>query len=420
MEAGPTELVTRLVYQLAIILFAAKLGGEIFERILKQPPVLGELLAGVAIGPFALGGLDLGGLGPLFLHAGSAGGGFSIPVSPELWAFAQVAAIVLLFSAGLETDLVQFLRYAGPAALVALGGVVVPFALGVAATVAFGISGGFLSPEALFMGAIMAPTSVGITARVLADIKRLDAPEGVTILAAGVLDDVLAILALTFVAGISAAGSISVTHLLAVGGKALGFWVALMVLGILLSRYISRFLMSFRVSGARVSLALALAFLFSGLAESFGLAMIIGAYTIGLALSHTELARSLARPVAAVYHFMVPIFFVVMGMLVDIPAIGGVLVFGIVFSVLAILGKVLGSGLPALGVGFNRTGAGRIGIGMLPRGEVALIIAGAGLARGIIGVDLFGVSIMMTFVTTLLAPMIMVPLFRNRASGRRA
>ena len=168
-----------------------------------------------------------------------------------------------------------------------------------------------------------------------------------------------------------------------------------------------------------MSLAMALAFHFSGLAESFGLAMIIGAYTIGLALSHTELARSLARPVAAVYQVMVPIFFVVMGMLVDIPAIGGVLVFGIVFSVLGILGKVLGSGLPALGVGFNRTGAGRIGIGMLPRGEVALIIAGAGLARGIIGVDLFGVSIMMTLVTTLMAPIILVPLFRHGESGSR-
>jgi Kef-type K+ transport system membrane component KefB len=420
MEAGSAELVTRLIFQLAIILFVAKLGGELFERYLKQPAVLGELMAGMAIGPYALGGLALGGLGPFFPHPGlSAGGGFLIPVSVELWAIAQIAAVVLLFSAGLQTDLVQFLRFAGPAALVAVGGVVLPFILGVGATVFFGLTRGFLSPEALFMGAIMTATSVGITARVLADIRRLDTPEGVTILAAAVLDDVLGILALTLVAGIAVSGSVSLAQVMVVGAKALGFWLALMAFGILLSRQISRALFAFRVSGARVALALALAFLFSGLAENFGLAMIIGAYTIGLSLSHTELARSLDRPMAAVYNALVPIFFVVMGMLVNISALGGVLLFGAVLSVLAILGKVLGSGLPALGVGFNRWGAGRIGIGMLPRGEVALIIAGVGLARGIIGSDLFGVSIMMTFVTTLLSPIILVPLFRRGGSGRR-
>ena len=119
------------------------------------------------------------------------------------------------------------------------------------------------------------------------------------------------------------------------------------------------------------------------------------------------------------YHGLVPIFFVVMGMMVDLSAMSGVVVFGTVVSVLAILSKVLGCGLPAMLVGFNKVGAWRIGIGMLPRGEVALIIAGVGLSRGIIGPDIFGVAIMMTVITTLMAPIVLVPAFSKGGSGRR-
>ena len=121
----------------------------------------------------------------------------------------------------------------------------------------------------------------------------------------------------------------------------------------------------------------------------------------------------------SVYHVFVPIFFVVMGMMVDITAMKSVITFGIVLSILAIISKVAGSGLPALAVGFNRRGAWRIGIGMLPRGEVALIISGIGLSRGIIGSDIFGVAIMMTVITTLLAPIILVPAFKNGGQGTR-
>ena len=164
---------------------------------------------------------------------------------------------------------------------------------------------------------------------------------------------------------------------------------------------------------------MALAFVAAGLAESFGLAMIIGAYTIGLAISGTNLARNIEESVMSVYHVFVPIFFVVMGMMVDVTAMKSVITFGIVLSILAIISKVAGSGIPALAVGFNRRGAWRIGIGMLPRGEVALIISGIGLSRGIIGSDIFGVAIMMTVITTLLAPIILVPAFKNGGQGTR-
>ena len=420
MEHDVIEKVTHLVFQLAIILAAAKVGGEICQRYLKTPPVLGELVVGIIIGPFALGQIDIPGFGPLF-EAPHNGG--AIPVSLELYSVSQIAAVVLLFTAGLETDLKQFLRYAGPATAVAIGGVVFPFLFGVGATYLFkpgGLEGDPLLYSALFVGAVMTATSVGITARVLNDINRLDSPEGVTILAAAVVDDVLGILVLTVILGLAEPDqSASIGGVALVGVKAIGFWLALLVGGILCAKYISAVLGSFRGAGSAIALALALAFLAAGLAESFGLAMIIGAYTIGLALSGTQLARQLEEPIMAVYHGLVPIFFVVMGMLVDVTVMGGVVLFGAVITFLAILSKVVGSGLPALFAGFSKAGSWRIGIGMLPRGEVALIIAGIGLSRGLIGQDVFGVAILMTVVTTLMAPPILVPSFARGGLGKR-
>ncbi len=417
--ANVTQLVAHLVLQLAVILFAAKLGGEVFERWLKQPGVLGELLAGVAIGPFALGGMNLPLIGTLFGHAVQAGEVAVIPVSTELWAVAQIGAVILLFFAGLETDFNLFFRYSGPAFATAMGGVILPFLFGDFGTVAFGLAKGPFDPVALFMGAIMTATSVGITARVLGDIRKLDTPEGVTILAGAVIDDVLGIIVLAIVISLGASGDVSLANLAVVGGKAMGFWLGLMAVGILLSGWISRFLSSFRSPGAAVALSLAIAFFAAALAEGFGLAMIIGAYSIGLALSNTEIAETVREPMESLYHTLVPIFFVVMGMLVDFQAMAAVLVFGLVISLLAIVGKIVGCGIPALGVGFNRWGAGRIGIGMMPRGEVALIVAGVGLSRGIIQADVFGVSIMMTFVTTVLAPIALVPIFQKGGPGTR-
>ena len=416
------EEVTRLVFQLAVILTAAKLGGEVSERFLKMPAVLGELAAGIIIGPFALGGLDIPLVGALFEKVAEAAHGeegFVIPVSEALWAISQVGSIVLLFVAGLETDLKQFLRYARPASVVALGGVVLPFAFGVMLTVAFGFADGPGDVRALFVGAVLTATSVGITVRVLGDLRRLGSPEGVTILGAAVLDDVLGILVLTLVVGLDRTEEFNATSIGLVALKTVGFWIGLTVAGILLSRHISRLFQGFRVSGSALALTLALAFLAAGLAESFGLAMIIGAFSIGLALSGTELAHRLDEPLRAVYSALVPIFFVVMGMLVDLTAFGGILGFGLVVTAFAVVGKVGGAGLPSLLVGFNRRGAWRIGIGMLPRGEVALIMAGIGISKGIIGPDLYGVAILMTVVTTALAPPILAASFRSEAPGVR-
>ena len=421
MHDSPLAVVAELILLLAVILVAAKVGGEVSERYLKIPPVLGELGAGILISPFLLGGIHWFGGGAIFEVAHDGSG---LPVEPQLFFVAQMAAIVLLFEAGLETNRDQFMKYVRPATAVAAGGVILPFFMGFAATVLLGFADmdsieGMI--PALFVGAIMTATSVGITARVLADIRRLDSPEGVTILAGAVVDDVLGIIILAIVVGIAEEGTVTAGSIGVIFLKAVGFWLGLMIIGSIVSKYISNFVLWFKSAGAALVLALALAFIASAVAEIyFGLAMIIGAYTMGLALSSTELKHQVEDSMRSVNNFLVPIFFVVIGMQVDFTAfgagetsLGSALLFAFVLTVFAVISKVVGAGLPALFVGFNRIGATRVALGMLPRGEVALIVAGIGLTSGVIGQDVFGVAIVMTVVTTVLAPVFLIPAFKG-------
>ena len=420
MHDSPLHVVAELILLLSIILIAAKIGGEVSERYLKIPPVLGELGAGILISPFLLGGIHWFGGSPIFElpHDGN------LPVEPQLFFIAQVAAVVLLFEAGLETDRPQFIKYIRPATAVAVGGVFLPFGMGFAATVMLGFASMDSIQDmipAMFVGAIMTATSVGITARVLADIRRLDSPEGVTVLAGAVVDDVLGIIILAIVVGIAEEGTVTASSIGVIFLKAVGFWLGLMIVGSIVARYISQLVLWFKSAGGAVALALALAFVASAVAEIyFGLAMIIGAYTMGLALSSTELKHQIEQPMRQINNFLVPIFFVVIGMQVDFTAFGAgdtslasAVVFAVVLTVFAVISKIVGSGVPALFVGFNRIGAWRVALGMLPRGEVALIVAGIGLTSGVIGQDIFGVAIVMTVVTTVLAPVFLIPAFRG-------
>lgn len=400
--------------QVGVVLLAAKLGAEIFERWLKQPAVLGELVAGVAIGPFALGSLDWPGVGRLF---GQATAGGEIPIPVPLWVFAELAAVVLLFVVGLETDFASFVRFGPSAVVVAIGGVILPFVLGDVAVVTVGLAPSYVSPVALFVGAALTATSVGVTARVLADVGRLDTPEGTTILGAAVFDDVIGILVLAVVVAISLGGGVSALDAGLIGAKALGAWILLTAVLLLAAQRLARFFAAFRSGGAALGLAMALALLAAFVAQSTGLAMIVGAFSAGIALSRTSLRESLRRDAQGVYHVLVPAFFVVIGMLVNLPALVSVLGFGTVLSVLAIVGKVIGCGLPALLLGFKPIGALRVGIGMIPRGEVALIIAGIGLATGVVDEGVFSVVVFMTFATTLVAPPLLLPAFRRGGHG---
>ena len=422
MHDSPLAVVAELLLLLSIILVAAKIGGEVSERFLKIPPVLGELGAGILISPFLLGGIHWFGGGAIFEIPHDAAAG--LPVEPQLFFVAQLAAVVLLFEAGLETDREQFMKYVKPATAVAAGGVILPFVMGFAATVLLGFASMDSILEmvpALFVGAIMTATSVGITARVLADIRKLDSPEGVTVLAGAVVDDVLGIIILAIVVGIAEEGTVTAGSIGVIFLKAVGFWLGLMIIGSLVSNYLSKVVLWFKSAGASLVLALSLAFIASAVAEIyFGLAMIIGAYTMGLALSSTELKHQVEGSMRSVNNFLVPIFFVVIGMQVDFTAFGAgdtsltaAIIFAVVLTVFAVISKLFGAGIPALFVGFNRIGATRIALGMLPRGEVALIIAGIGLTSGVIGQDIFGVAIVMTVVTTVVAPVFLIPAFKG-------
>ncbi len=415
------HLMTRLVLQLAIIMIAARLGGIVVQRWLRGPKVLGELVAGMIIGPYALGAASLPGWGPLFPLSGGA-----LPVSPELYGIATIASITLLFLSGLETDLTTLLHYSIAAIVIGLGGLVVSFVLGDLCAVWFGFGESFLDPPALFMGTIATATSVGITARVLSEKRKMSSPEGVTILAAAVLDDVLGIVVLALVIGMAKAkasgGALDWGSIGFLAFKAIGFWIVFMVGGLLLSRRLTRVLKLLRSTETIAAICFGLALLVAGLSEMAGLAMIIGAYIMGLSLSNTDLVDELQTQLRGLYNFLIPVFFCVMGMLVDFRTMGGVLVFGFVYAVLAILAKIIGCGVPAWFMKFSVRGALRIGAGMVPRAEVALIIAGIGLSIGIIGPDVFGVAIMMSMLSTITAPPLLVKAFESgpglRGEGR--
>jgi len=305
---------------------------------------------------------------------------------------------------------------------IGIGGVVFSFFLGAGCAVWSGLAPGWLDPRALFLGAIATATSVGITARILSERRKMDSPEGVTILAAAVFDDVLGIIVLAIVVGTVRVESdlgVSWSHILWIASKAFGFWIGATTLGLLLARRFSRLLKHFKSAPAIAALALGFALLLAGLSEMAGLAMIIGAYIMGLSLSRTDLVQVIQREIEGLHNVLVPVFFATMGMMVDFGVILPQFKIGLVYALLAIVSKVGGCGLPALFCGFNRHGAVRIGVGMLPRGEVALIVAGIGLTSGAIGQDVFGIAILMTVATTLLGPILLSGSFENPAPGLR-
>lgn len=411
-----------LILQVAVIIFAARLGGKAAKKI-KMPSVLGELMVGILIGPSVLGMIPLPGFPQgLFPHIE----GSAIPVTPELYGIATIASIILLFLAGLETDIDLFLKYSIKGGVVGLGGVIFSFGTGALAAMML-LQAPLMDPRCLFLGVLSIATSVGITARILSEHRKMDSPEGVTILAAAVIDDVLGIILLAIVLGIVSVmestghaavpwGRIGIIAL-----KAVGVWLGFTVLGLVFSRKISGYLKKIGNPTAFTVSSLAMAFLLAGIFESAGLAMIIGAYVLGLSLSNTDINFIIQEKMETLEKFFVPLFFAVMGMLVNLQALFSVhvLIFGLIYSVIAIAAKVFGAGIPSMFMNFNPRGALRIGVGMVPRGEVALIIAGIGISNGILNQELFGVAIMMTLITTVIAPPLLNKLLASPGRGTR-
>ena len=428
-EENSAEKIANLVIQLGIIIIAAKFGGMLFSKI-KMPSVLGELCTGIIIGPYLLGALHL----PGFPHGifPTANG---TAVSPELYAISQIASVILLFISGMETDLSLFLKYSVVGSVIGLSGALVSFLVGAYSTLLLApiffptvvLEGGIMNPTCLFMGVLTTATSVGITARIFSDNHKMDSHEGVTILAAAVIDDVLGIILLAIIVGIvgnqqtGSTVNINWGKIGLIGLKAFGVWLGATVLGLLLAKYISKFLKWFKSITTFSIMAVALAFLLSGFFEKQGLAMIIGAYVMGLTISKTDLSFVIQDNLHTIYNFLVPIFFVVMGMMVDVSTLlqPKVLIFGGIFTIFAIVAKIIGCGFPALFANFNMMGALRIGMGMVPRGEVALIIAGIGIASNVLTPDFFSIAILMTLLTTLIPPPILALIINLPIKGIR-
>ena len=443
-----------LVLQIGVIIFAARLGGAI-AATLKLPSILGELAAGIVIGPWALGGIGFGdGLfaGGLFhgaeLRAIAAETGHMFDAtSPALYGIATLASVILLFLSGLETNLKLFIKYSFVGLMVGLGGVIVSFVFGDLCAVyllpqyfdhfaflkALPLAEAMTKEAPLYMGIMSTATSVGITARILSEKKKMDSEEGVTIMAGAVIDDVLGLIVLAIGNGIIAAnitaaksggagGAMDWGNIGIVALKAFGVWLGATAVGLVSAPWISKFLKkAFRSPVVIATMAFGLALILAGFFEFMGLAMIIGAYVMGLALSRTDLKHPIQEMLTPVYTFLVPVFFCAMGMMVDITALCSkpVLIFGGIYTALAIAAKVLGCMVPSMCCGFNALGGLRIGAGMVPRGEVALIIAGLGLSSGYLTQEIFGIGILMTPVTTVVAPPALVGLFAPKAKGVR-
>lgn len=411
--AGPDlpHQMQRFVLEIAVILIAARAGGIVFHRWLRMPEVIGELLAGVAIGPFALGALPIPQIGPLFPRLSGA----LLQVSPEIYAVATLGSLLLLFLSGLETDLGVFLRYFSVGTAVGIGGVVISFLAGAGFAWASGFADSWRSPPALFLGAVTTATSVGIAARILSVLRKTDSPEGVTILAAAVFDDVLGIAVLAIVMAMARSerdgASLAWSRIGALIAKTFIFWIVCTVGGILSARRISSLLKRLGSEETIAAFSLGLALLLSGVVEMAGLAMIIGAYIMGLSLSRTDLALVIRQRLHGAHNLLVPVFFCVMGMLIDLTVLRRVFWAGLLYAAVAIAAKVLGCGLPAWLSRFNLRGALRVGIGMAPRGEVALIIAGTALATGSVQSDIFGLAVVMTILAAIVTPPLMIRSF---------
>jgi Kef-type K+ transport system membrane component KefB len=389
MRGGGRPKVTsdRILVELFVIFAAAKVAGEAFRRA-GQPPVIGELLVGVLLGARSLG----------VIHD-----------SEVHRVLQELGAIVLLFMIGLDTKPGD-IRGVGPRALtVGASGIVLPFACGLAFTLATGRG----SDEAMFIGAAMVATSVGITARVLADLGVVHEIESRIILGAAVIDDVLGLLVLAIVSGL-AQDNLSAAH---IAGLGIGSVAFVAIVGVYGHRAIEA--AADRIGGSELHraplvIAIGICLGLSALAGTIGLAAIIGAFLAGMAFSERAGEWQLEEQIEPVYQLLVPFFFVITGAQVDPAAFTEPETLGLVAAVttLAVVGKLAGCGLAAWGM--ERRSMAIIGTGMVPRGEVGIIVASVGLATNMLGPRLYAVIVAMSIITTVIAPPALKALFAPR------
>jgi len=372
-----------LVFEIAIILLASKLAGDLTAR-LGQPAVLGKLLIGIILGPSVLGIIN----NTEILHE-----------------ISEIGVILLMFLAGLETDLDQLRKKAKAAGLVGIGGIIVPIAAGYTAGVWMNLG----HYESIFLGLLLSATSVSISVQTLREMNRLKSDEGTTILGAAIIDDVVVVLLLAFV--MSFAGSAEATLTVIVLKKML-FFVAAILIAWKVVPLLMRFIGGLRTSETVISAALIICFFYAYFSDYFGVASIIGAYIAGVAISLTPSKHEVFEKVETVaYSFFVPVFFTSIGVTAQLIGIGQHWDVALLLSIIAIVTKLLGSGIGARVAGFDFRSSLGIGTGMVSRGEVALIIATLGLQANLLASWMFTVTVVVVLVTTIVTPPLMKLIF---------
>jgi Kef-type K+ transport system membrane component KefB len=391
---------------LAAMLLAAKLLGELAERF-GQPAVLGELLGGVLLGGSVLGIVPTSGPGAEIIHV-----------------LAELGVVLLLFEIGLETDLREMFRVGAASLSVAAVGVVLPFALGFAywAHVPHAASGGStdLTMAAIFVGATLTATSVGITARVLSDLGQMNSEEAKIIIGAAIIDDVLGLVILTVVSGMAAGASVEPLGILRVLAVAVGFLVVSVLVGRYAAPRLFDLVVRMRVRYVLLVIAFAFALALSATAAVVGSALIIGAFAAGIILSGTNQFDTIEHEIRPVASIFTPIFFLSVGASVNLRLLdptregaGGLFAVAGALTALAIVGK-LAAGWAAPWIKVRRL---VVGVGMIPRGEVGLIFADIGRRAGILNEAVFGAILLMVMATTFVAPPGLKLLF-NSSPGR--
>ena len=405
------EGITGILVDLFILFAAAKVAGELFTRM-RQPPIVGEVLAGVLIGPHALGLIGLPDSALIELFGGDEKAAEEA-LTVVLDVIAELGVIILLFFVGLETRLSDLLEVGGRATMVAVLGIIVPFILGFAFIwLTDPVASADLGIEAAFVATAMVATSIGITARVLGDIGAIRTREARIILGAAVVDDILALLMLSVVVGLGGddfdALELGLTALAAVT-----FVVFAALVGTRVIRQYSIHLEKLKIRNAPFLVAMIVMLGLSALAGIIGLAAIIGAFLAGMMLAEAKERFNLEQQALPVYEFLVPFFFVIIGTKVDPGAFmdSTILMVALGVTGLAVLGKLIGGGIASAGLPVRS--AAIIGTGMVPRGEVGLVVASIGAGIGAISDDMFSVVVFMSIATTIIAPPALVGLYRG-------
>jgi Kef-type K+ transport system membrane component KefB len=372
-----------------ILLFAAKLMAELFVR-LRLPIVLGELLAGMIIGPFAIGSL-------LIVQNGAL-----LQLSEEVKILGEIGAIVILFLAGLEMTPREFIKGGKASFTVGTLGVIAPFFIGFVIFQLFG----FHTYQAMLVATALTATSVAISVQVLAEFGKLKSPEARLIIGAAVVDDILAIAVLSVITSLGAGTeAIDVVEVSFTIFKVLGFFAAMAIAAIF---FVPKLVNSslWKASGSIEGVVTAAFFGAAGLAAVIGLSPILGAFVVGMALSSTKLFERVEHYVSKLGLIFAPLFFAIIGAQVDFRGINAeILMIGAIIIGVAVVTKLLGCGVPAWLFLKNPQQAKRVGIGMISRGEVGLIVAGVGLSSGVLTSDVYTTIVLMVAATTIITPL---------------